>query len=304
MLPSSRVLPHPSRGWQEGEQQHGSGWHLPCVLIPGMGREAGCQPVSATVGPLSALHPPPAAGSLREGLAQGGQPGHEQGRGRSGGEQGGPWGLDRGLQKRIPKYISRPQKPHWKIRFELLAVRDGAGLRRAALSRASPDGASWCRLTKQTNSIARNELRLRAGGGVIKTGCHRCHVCWGKAEGCAPWLPMSPAHVPCSTACSRHGGCCQQLPPVPRCLGVSHGPRVPAGQSSLCPPEIVRFKAGCKSGQKFCSAYPRYLLCPYPPESRGVSTRLSPQHFWDHGQVLSIFPSPARLSRGLRVAET
>lgn len=193
-------MPHPSRGWQEGEQQHGSGWHLPCVLIPGMGREAGYQPVSATVGPLSALHPPPAAGSLREGLAQGGQPGHEQGRGRSGGEQGGPWGLDRGLQKRIPKYISRPQKPHWKIRFELLAVRDGAGLRRAALSRASPDGASWCRLTKQTNSIARNELRLRAGGGVIKTGCHRCHVCWGRARavprGCPRPLPTSPAPPP------------------------------------------------------------------------------------------------------------
>lgn len=56
-------------------------------------------------------------------LAQGERFGCRQHGGRSDGEQGGRWqGFDRGLQMRILKYIPRPQKPHWKIRFELRAV--------------------------------------------------------------------------------------------------------------------------------------------------------------------------------------
>lgn len=94
-------------------------------------------------------------------LAPRGDFGHMQGGGRSGGEQGGRCRrFDRGLQTSIAHYISRPQKPHWKVRVALLAVRDGAGTGGAAQR-----GASRCRLTKQTNSIAHNELRLRAEEG-------------------------------------------------------------------------------------------------------------------------------------------
>ena len=59
-------------------------------------------------------------------LADGEQFSRRQHGGRSDGEQGGRWeSFDQGRQMRILKYIPRPQKPHWKIHFELRAVRDG-----------------------------------------------------------------------------------------------------------------------------------------------------------------------------------
>lgn len=39
---------------------------------------------------------------------------------------------------RILKYIPRPQKPHWKIRSELRAVRDGDGARKSKAEQCKP----------------------------------------------------------------------------------------------------------------------------------------------------------------------
>lgn len=84
---------------------------------------------------------------------------------------------------RILKYIPKPQKPHWKIGFGFRAARDGEG------ARQSPDGASWCRLTKQTNSVAlmSSGSEGRRGLGPAATAA----MCWlwepGPAVRQCPW---------------------------------------------------------------------------------------------------------------------
>jgi len=39
---------------------------------------------------------------------------------------------------RVLKYIPRPQKPHWKIRFALRAVRDRDGSRKSKAEQRKP----------------------------------------------------------------------------------------------------------------------------------------------------------------------
>lgn len=90
--PKSLFSPHQSsmaHQGHEGQQQHGSGWHLMQVLIPDMARDAQCHPVSA-------LHPPPGdtvpGGPLRGWcvkLTQRERFCYRQHGGRSDGEQGG-----------------------------------------------------------------------------------------------------------------------------------------------------------------------------------------------------------------------